>query len=72
LAYIRDYQKNDEANARLIAAAPDMLAALELALLELESNKLAMVGPEWASQRTLTGGAIARVASAIHKARGTT
>lgn len=55
-------------NAGLESSNKDMLEALNVALLELESNKAAMVGPEWASQRTLTGGAIARVAQAIYRA----
>lgn len=54
----------------LCAAAPEMLAALNVALLELEANKAAMQGPEWAAQRTATGGAIAQVARAIYKAEG--
>lgn len=58
-----------ESNARLIAAAPEMLAALEAALLELEANKAAMVGPGWAAQRTMTGGAILAVSRAIHAAK---
>jgi hypothetical protein len=29
VAYVRDFQKQDEANARLIAAAPELLEALK-------------------------------------------
>ena len=45
----------------------EILEVLEAALLELESNKVVMVGPDWASKRTLTGGAILKVARAINK-----
>jgi len=52
--------------------AAELVAALEAAMLELEANKVAMVGPQWASQRTLTGGALVVCARALAKAKGTT
>jgi hypothetical protein len=55
---------------RSLAAAPDMLAALKEAEQELEANKTAMLGPEWAAQRTATGGALLTVSRAIMKAEG--
>lgn len=51
-------------------AAPDLLAALKAAELELEANKQAMLGPEWAVQRTATGGALLQVFQAIRRAEG--
>jgi len=46
-----------------------LVNALETALLELEANKTAMQGPEWAAQRTATGGALAVVARALAYAK---
>lgn len=46
-----------------------LVAALESALLELEANKVAMVGPEWAAQRTATGGALLQVVRALNAAK---
>lgn len=59
-----------EANARLIACAPVMFDVLILALQELEANKTAMIGPEWAATRTATGGACCAIARVLYRARG--
>lgn len=48
----------------------ELVTALEIAMQELEANKVAMIGPEWASHRTLTGGAVLVCARALHKAKG--
>ncbi len=47
-----------------------MLTALKAAELELEANKTAMLGPEWAAQRTATGGALLQVSRAVMQAEG--
>lgn len=46
-----------------------LVEALEAAMEELEANKVAMIGPEWASQRTMTGGALAKCARALRNAK---
>lgn len=48
----------------------ELISALKAAELELEANKQAMLGPEWAAQRTLTGGALLQVSRAILRAEG--
>jgi hypothetical protein len=60
---------NDQLDAHCAIYA-DMLAALKEAEQELEANKTAMLGPEWAAQRTATGGALLTVSRAIMKAEG--
>lgn len=45
-----------------------LVLALKAAEQELEANKLAMIGPEWAAQRTATGGALLAVSRAIMQA----
>lgn len=44
LAYVRDFQINDEANARLIAAAPDLLTAAIDALTYIDAQPDATKG----------------------------
>ena len=51
------------------ACIPEMVAALKAAELELEANKVAMIGPEWAAQRTATGGALLQVFRALSRAK---
>jgi hypothetical protein len=64
------------ANAALIVSAvnthEELVAALEIAMQELEANKVAMLGPGWASQRTMTGGALIICARALATAKGIT
>lgn len=61
------------ANGQLIVRAVNshasLIEALEAAMEELEANKVAMIGPEWASQRTMTGGALAKCARALRNAK---
>jgi hypothetical protein len=54
----------DEANARLIAAAPDLLAAAETVLAGLNERI------DTATDRTPVFAGIAALSDAIHKARG--
>jgi hypothetical protein len=58
IAYVRQHIIHDEANARLIAAAPELLAALEMAL---ESLDAVDVPQEWDCR--------SKVRAAIAKAR---
>jgi hypothetical protein len=58
IAQIPSYQANDPANARLIAAAPDLLAALEAAVNQIESlhtdNGWSKSGPRKADLSAVT------------------